>query len=56
MTGYQASLGYNFSSSIAVSGGWQRLIYERSSGVFTTARRASDLDAAFLHLNLKTSG
>jgi hypothetical protein len=56
VNGYQASLGYNFSSSIAVSGGWQRLVYQRSSGAFYSAAPRLGLDAAFLHLNLKTSG
>ena len=56
INGYQASLGYNFSSSIGVSGGWQRMIYQRSSGVFYNAAPRINLDAVFLHLNLKTSG
>ena len=49
-------MGYVWSSSIQVTGGWQKLIYERSSGVFYNAAPRIDLDAAFLHLNLKTSG
>ena len=56
VNGYQASLGYTFSSSIAVSGGWQRLVYQRSSGAFYNAAPRLGLDAAFLHLNPKTSG
>ncbi len=56
VNGYQASLGYTFSSSIAVSGGWQRLTYQRSSGAFYNAAPRLGLDAVFLHLNLKTSG
>lgn len=56
VNGYQASLGYSFSSSIAVSGGWQRLVYQRSSGTFYNAAPRLGLDAVFLHLNLKTSG
>jgi hypothetical protein len=54
LTGYDASLGYNFSNSIEISGGWQRLNYERSSGVFYNGAPRIGLDAAFLHLNLKT--
>ena len=53
---YQASLGYSFSSSIAVSTGWQRLVYQRSSGAFYNGLPRVNLDAVFLHVNLKTSG
>ena len=56
LTGYQASLGYNFSNSIEISAGWQRLNYDRSSGAFYNALPRIGLDAAFLHLSLKTSG
>jgi hypothetical protein len=56
VNGYQAALGYNVSGSIAVSGGWQRLVYQRSSGVFYNGLPRVNLDAAFLHLNVKTSG
>jgi hypothetical protein len=55
LTGYQASLGYNFSSSIAISTGWQRLNYNRGSGSFYNGLPAIGLDAGFLHLTLKTS-
>jgi hypothetical protein len=53
---YQGSLGYNFSSSILVSGGWQRLVYQRSTGAFYNALPRVNLDALYLHLNIKTSG
>jgi hypothetical protein len=56
LAGYQASLGYNFSNSIEISAGWQRLNYDRSSGVFYNALPRVGLDAAFVHLSLKTSG
>jgi hypothetical protein len=56
LTGYQASLGYNFSSSIELSTGWQRLNYDRGSGAFYNGLPRIGLDAGFLHLNLKTSG
>jgi hypothetical protein len=56
LTGYEASLGYNFSSSIAPAIGWQHLTYDRSSGNFTNGAPRIALDAVFLHLNLKTSG
>ena len=54
VTGYQASLGYNFSSSIGIAAGWQRLNYDRSSGNFYNGAPRIGLDAVFLHLNLKT--
>jgi hypothetical protein len=53
---YQAGLSYTFSSSIAVSAGWQRLVYQRSNGAFYNGLPRVDLDAAFLHINLQTSG
>ena len=56
LNGYQASLGYDFSSSIQASTGWQRMIYQRSSGAFYNGLPRINLDAVFLHLNLKTSG
>jgi len=56
LNGYQASLGYDFSSSIQVSTGWQRMIYQRPSGAFYNGLSRINLDAVFLHLNLKTSG
>jgi hypothetical protein len=55
LTGYQALLGYDFSNSIEISTGWQRLNYDRSSGVFYNALPRIGLDAVFLHLTLKTS-
>lgn len=51
---YQGSLGYTFSDSISVSGGWQRLVYQRSSGVFYNTLPRVNLDAVYLHVNLKT--
>lgn len=56
LTGYQASLGYNLSNSIELSSGWQKLNYARSSGAFYNGLPRIGLDAAFLHLSLKTSG
>lgn len=55
ITGYQASLGYRFSDSIGVSTGWQRLNYARSAGRFYNGAPRIKLDAAFAHLNFKTS-
>ena len=56
LTGYQAGLGYNFSNSIAVSTGWQKLSYDRGAGVFYNGAPRIGLDAVFLHLNIKTTG
>jgi hypothetical protein len=56
LTGSQASLGYNFSSAIGISAGWQRLNYDRGSGLFYNGLPRIGLDAGFLHLNLRTSG
>jgi hypothetical protein len=56
LNGYQASVGYQWSSSLQVTTGWQKLIYDRSSGSFYNGAPRIGLDAAFLHLNLKTSG
>jgi hypothetical protein len=55
LNGMQASLGYTVSSSVAVSGGWQHLIYARNSGLFPNGTPRAALNAVFLHLSLKTS-
>jgi hypothetical protein len=55
LTGYQAGLGYQFSSSIQISTGWQRLNYARGSGIFYNGASRIGLDAVFLHLTVKTS-
>lgn len=52
--GYEASVGYTVSAGIQITGGWQRLDYNRSSGVFYNAPRIN-MDAGFLHLNLHTT-
>ena len=56
LTGYEAVLGYSFSSSIQPGLGWQHLTYKRSSGNFYNGAPRIGLDAVFLHLNLKTTG
>ncbi len=56
LTGYQASLGYNFSNSIEVSSGWQHQTYQRGTGLFYNNSPRIGLDAVFLHLTLKTAG
>ena len=56
MKGYQAALGYSISSSIQVTGGWQKLDYARGTGSFYNGAPRIGLDAVFLHLAIKTSG
>jgi len=55
LNGTQASVGYQLSSSIQVSGGWQRQSYARDSGVFFNGSPLLKMDAVYLHLNLKTA-
>ena len=55
LNGAQASLGYVFSPSLRLSGGWQHLTYGRNSGVFFNGASQLRMDAIYLHLNLKTS-
>jgi hypothetical protein len=55
LTGYQAGLGYQFSSGIGISTGWQRLSYARGNGAFYNGNSRIELDAGFLHLTIKTS-
>lgn len=55
LNGSQASLAYQISTSIQVSGGWQRQSYVRGSGVFFNGSPQLRMDAVYLHLNLKSS-
>jgi hypothetical protein len=55
LNGLEASLGYQISDSLSVSGGWQHLAYSRSSGVFFNGAPRLKLEAVYLHLNLRTS-
>ncbi|MDB5735187.1 MAG: Gram-negative porin [Alphaproteobacteria bacterium] len=55
LNGAQVSLGYRVSSSIDVSGGWQRQSYARSNGAFFNGLPQLKMDAIYLHLNLHTS-
>jgi hypothetical protein len=52
LNGYQASLGYVLNTNWQITGGWQRLDYARSSGVFFNGGPRIDMDAGFLHLAL----
>ena len=55
LNGWEAALGYRFSPSILVSGGWQKLDYGRSSGAFFNGSPLLKMDAVFIHLKLNTS-
>jgi hypothetical protein len=52
LNGYQASLGYVLNTNWQITGGWQRLDYARSSGLFFNGVPRLDMDAGFLHLAL----
>ena len=53
--GYQASVGYVVNPGAQLTAGWQRLTYDRSSGVFYNGGLRIEMDAAFLHLNFHTN-
>lgn len=55
LNGLEASLGYRVSDSIAVSAGWQRLSYTRSSGLFFNGAPQLKMDAVYVHLKLNTA-
>ena len=52
LNGYQASVGYVLNSNWQVTLGWQRLEYDRNSGLFFNGAPRLNMDAGFLHLNL----
>ncbi|HUO02065.1 MAG TPA: hypothetical protein VMU31_04745 [Rhizomicrobium sp.] len=52
LNGYQASLGYVLNRNWQITGGWQRLDYARSVGLFFNGATHLNMDAAFLHLSL----
>lgn len=54
--GGEAAVSYALSPSVALTGGWQQLIYTRASGVFYNAGPRLAMDAGFLALSVKTSG
>jgi hypothetical protein len=55
LNGWEASLGYQVSSSISASTGWQHLSYGRNNGAFFHGNSRLSMDAVFFHLDLKTS-
>ena len=52
LNGYQASVGYVLNSNWQITAGWQRLDYNRSSGLFVNSAPRLDMNAGFLHLSL----
>ena len=53
--GAEAAVSYALNPGLALTGGWQRLSYQRSSGVFYTGTARLAMDAGFLALRLSTS-
>lgn len=54
--GDEAAISYALNSGMALTGGWQRLVYGRGSGVFYNGAPRLAMDAGFLSLSVKTSG
>jgi hypothetical protein len=54
LNGTEAQVSYRLSPSVLVSAGWQRQNYSRGSGLFFNGSQTLNMDAVFLHLNLKT--
>lgn len=52
LNGYQASLGYVLNKNWQITGGWQKLDYARSAGLFFNGAPHLNMDAGFLHLGL----
>jgi len=52
LNGCQASLGYVLNRNWQITGGWQRLDYARSVGLFFNGAAHLGMDAGFLHVNL----
>ncbi|HEY0265232.1 MAG TPA: hypothetical protein VGC16_00680 [Rhizomicrobium sp.] len=56
LTGWEAALAHDLSTSVQASAGWQKLDYSRGSGVFFNGASRLKLDAVFLHLTFSTLG
>lgn len=52
LNAYQASLSYVLDKNWQITGGWQRLDYARSFGLFFNDAPRAGMDAGFLHLSL----
>jgi hypothetical protein len=48
ITGYQTTLGYQFTSALQLTGGWQRYDYSRNTGAFYNGRAATHMNAIYL--------
>lgn len=55
LNGSQVSVGYQVSSSVMVSAGYQRLGYAKDGGVFFNGLPQLKMDAVYLHMNIHTS-
>lgn len=53
--GNEVAVSYALNAGIALTGGWQQLIYGRSSGAFYNAGPRLAMNAGFLSLSVKTS-
>jgi predicted porin len=51
ITGYQATLGYQFTPAIELTGGWQWYHYARNAGLFYNDRRTIRMDAGYIGLS-----
>jgi predicted porin len=51
ITGFQATLGYQFTPAIELTGGWQWYHYARNAGVFTNGRPAIRMNAGYIGLS-----
>ena len=51
LNGYQASLGYDITENLRLTGGWQWQNYARDLGLFYNGAPRIEMDAGSLHLN-----
>lgn len=51
ITGYQATLGYQFTPAIELTGGWQWYDYARNTGLFTNGRSTIRMNAGYIGLS-----
>ena len=51
ITGFQATLGYQFTPAIELTGGWQWYDYARNTGLFTNSRPAIRMNAGYIGLS-----
>lgn len=51
ITGYQATLGYQFTPAIELTGGWQWYDYARNTGLFSNGRPTIRMNAGYIGLS-----